>query len=30
MSKAKRVQSWGDIDPKVFEAFYAAVEKLRE
>lgn len=30
MAKAKRVQSWGDIDPKVFEAFYAAVEKLRD
>lgn len=30
MAKAKRVESWGDIDPKVFEEFYAAVEKLRE
>lgn len=30
MAKAKRVQSWGDIDPKVFEQFYAAVEKLRD
>lgn len=30
MAKAKQVQSWGDINPKVFEAFYAAVEKLRD
>lgn len=30
MGKARRVESWSNIDPKVFEEFYAAVEKLRE
>ena len=30
MAKAKQVYSWGDIPEKTFEAFYAAVEKLRE
>lgn len=30
MAKAKRVESWGDIPNETFEAFYKAVEKLRE
>lgn len=30
MAKAKQVYSWGDIPQEKFEAFYKAVEKLRE